>query len=315
MAMKRCPICGEKYSETYRDCPFCEEEEALREGEEIRRNVHKGKRVAHGGRRFSLITPVLIILIILMASLLVYLLRDNDAVQDDSVDAPPVEDVTPDDGAEVQDPDVGTEDDSSGVMPEDGDSETTTPDDTDAPDEVQGSTASEYATMAKLPDGLSISTEDFTLKELGETHTIKASGGSSTYQWYSEDDGIASVDQNGKVTAVSGGITNVLVTDGTKKAVCIVRVSASSTLDTTPSNTGSSTSGLKTGAAVVINGGNGVRVRSGPGTSYDVLATVPNGAEIQIVRSAGDDWYEITFSNVGGAKTTGYMKGEFLKNQ
>ena len=43
MAMKRCPICGEKYSETYRDCPFCEEEDALREGEEIRRNVHGGK--------------------------------------------------------------------------------------------------------------------------------------------------------------------------------------------------------------------------------------------------------------------------------
>ena len=28
----------------------------------------------------------------------------------------------------------------------------------------------------------------------------------------------------------------------------------------------------------------------------------------------GDDWYEITFSNVGGVTTTGYMKGEFLSN-
>ena len=32
MAMKRCPICGEKYSETYKNCPFCEEEAALQEG-------------------------------------------------------------------------------------------------------------------------------------------------------------------------------------------------------------------------------------------------------------------------------------------
>ena len=29
MAMKRCPICGEKYSDTYKSCPFCEEDEAL----------------------------------------------------------------------------------------------------------------------------------------------------------------------------------------------------------------------------------------------------------------------------------------------
>ena len=42
---------------------------------------------------------------------------------------------------------------------------------------------------------------------------------------------------------------------------------------------------------------------------------MPNGGSVQIVRSAGvDDWYEITFSNVGGVTTTGYMKGEFLAN-
>ncbi|MBP3927108.1 MAG: SH3 domain-containing protein [Clostridium sp.] len=128
------------------------------------------------------------------------------------------------------------------------------------------------------------------------------------------------MDQNGKVTAVSGGVTNVLVTDGSKKAVCIVRVSASGTLTTTPDSspsdsTSGSTSGLKAGAAVVINGGNGVRVRSGPGTSYEILASVPNGADIQVVKSAGDGWYEITFDNVGGVKTTGYMKGDFLKNK
>ena len=68
------------------------------------------------------------------------------------------------------------------------------------------------------------------------------------------------------------------------------------------------------GTAVVVNGGNGVRVRSGPGTDHEVLATVPNGADIQIVESAGSGWYKITFSGVGGKTTTGYMKGDFLKN-
>lgn len=323
MAMKRCSICGEKYSETYRDCPFCEEEEALREGEEIRRNIHKGKRVAHAGRRFSLITPTLIVLIIIMASLLIYLLRDNDAADEkDPVNTPPVEDVTQNENEETQEPNDGTEtqqpeNDQSGVMPED--DGTTIPSVPEGSDEPDNSAGTEYEIAAKLPDGLSLRTTDFTLKELGETHTIKASGGNSSgYQWISEDDGIASVDQNGKVTAVSGGTTNVLVTDGSKKAVCIVRVSATGSLSTTPSTTpssGDSSSTLKAGSAVVINGGNGVRVRSGPGTNYEVLATVPNGADIQVVESAGDGWYKITFSNVGGAKTTGYMKGEFMKNQ
>lgn len=36
MAMKRCPVCGEKYSDTYKNCPFCEEEEALRRGRKVR---------------------------------------------------------------------------------------------------------------------------------------------------------------------------------------------------------------------------------------------------------------------------------------
>ena len=57
-----------------------------------------------------------------------------------------------------------------------------------------------------------------------------------------------------------------------------------------------------------------MRVRSGPGTTYDILATVPNGAKLQIVESASDGWYKIQFADVGGIMKDGYMKGEFLKN-
>ena len=154
-----------------------------------------------------------------------------------------------------------------------------------------------------------------------QNRCLAASGGSSTYTWISEDEGIASVDSNGKVTAISQGTVNVLVTDGTKKGVCIVRCnvgtqSGSSTSSTTSSSGSGTTSssGLKTGAAVVVNGGNGVFVRSGPGTSYEALATIPNGAEVKILESAGDGWYKISFAGTGGASTTGYMKGDFLSN-
>ena len=60
MAMKHCPDCGEKYSDTYKSCPFCEEERALQEGRKIRRRTVRNDK---GERTFSLITPTLIVLI------------------------------------------------------------------------------------------------------------------------------------------------------------------------------------------------------------------------------------------------------------
>ena len=306
MAMKRCPVCGEKYSDTYKNCPFCEEEAALRGGGKVRRG---GRRTA-GKQKVNLLTPTLIILILIMAALLIYLLfGDRFQKEPDKQDTPPVEEVQPQQ-PEVEAP-IDTEPEGSG-MPEDPEGTEQDPGTTTAP------AASKYETASKLPDGLTLSTTDFTMKAAGETHTIQVSGGSGSYTWLSEDDGVASVDQNGKVTAISRGTINVLVTDGSKKAVCIVRCSFSGTLTTTPgtgTGTGTAASGtLHTGSAVVINGGNGVNVRSDPSTDHAPLATVPNGASVQITGIAGDGWYKITFSGVGGVETAGYMKGDFLKN-
>ena len=180
MAMIRCPKCGEKYSDTYRECPFCEEEEALLDGEEIRRSPRRGRRAAHS-RQFNLITPTLIVLILLMAGLLIYLLygdKLSEKFGGEKTPETPVEDVTP--GTMPEEPDTQEPDDSqSGVMPE-------TPDEPDAPvqepEQPAEQESSDYETAAKLPDGLSLSTKDFTLKSLGESHTIRVSGGSSTYQ-------------------------------------------------------------------------------------------------------------------------------------
>ena len=43
MANINCPKCGEEYSETYRKCPFCQEEEAIRKGRPMHRT---GKRLS-----------------------------------------------------------------------------------------------------------------------------------------------------------------------------------------------------------------------------------------------------------------------------
>ena len=109
MAMKRCPDCGEKYSDTYKYCPFCEEEEILKKGK-------TGGRRARQERSFSLLTPVLVILILLMAGLLIFLLRGDKqptAAKDPITPQPGVvTPVTPDepDTAEPGTDDPATED-------------------------------------------------------------------------------------------------------------------------------------------------------------------------------------------------------------
>ena len=358
MAMKRCPVCGERYSDTYKECPFCEEEEYWEDEQQeparrpiLREGVRSpGGHGGHGGRSaYSIVTPILLVLIVLMALLLVYLLYGDKFFgkdKDPEGDKPGI--------TEPQEPDVST--------PTPGNTPAVDPGETDGPDasgdpgaeepgteapelpgtstapEGSGTTSGDssggmsYASAAALPGGLTLSSTDFSRKPSEGAWKLRVSGGTGTYTWISENPAIATVAGDGTVTPVSRGITNVLVTDGSKKAVCIVRVTGdpvtssgggstpATTPTTTPStpatNTPSSGGGaLKTGKAVVVNGGNGVRVRSGPGTSYDILATVPNGGSVQVVRATGtDDWYEITFTAVGGVTTTGYMKGEFLAN-
>lgn len=310
MAMKRCPVCGEKYSDTYKNCPFCEEEAAERSGGKIRRG---GRRSASKGQP-NLLTPTLVVLILIMLALLVYLLFGDQFQKKEETPNTPVEEVTPGE-EETGEGETPAGEDGEVDMPEDP-SMPSTGDDTQEEPDTSGEMT--YEEASALPDGLTLSTTDFTLKTVGESHTVTVSGGSGSYTWISEDEGIASVDSSGKITAVSRGTVNVLVTDGSKKAVCIVRcnVSGESTSSSSGSSgTSTSSSSLKAGSAVVTNAGNGVFVRSGPGTENEALATLSNGAEVKIVESAGNGWYKITFAGNGGADTTGYMKGEFLANQ
>ena len=94
--------------------------------------------------------------------------------------------------------------------------------------------------LAPLPMNTITATDTSSLEE---GSCIEVSGGSGTYTWISEDAGIASVDSAGKVTAVSGGTVNVVVTDGTRRGVCIVRVRAEGSLPSAPADSGTDSSG------------------------------------------------------------------------
>ena len=205
MAMKRCPDCGEKYSDSYKYCPFCEEEEILKEGK------GRGVRRAKQSRSFSLLTPVLIILILVMAGLLMFLLRS---------DKQPTEPVTPQPGVETPvEPGTDTE-----------------PGSTDS----DGTDSTDPGTMPDEPDSNTPSTP------------------------------------------------------------------------TTP-DTSSDTSAAGS-EATVVNAATGVNVRPDASTNGAAIASLKNGDKVQVVRDAGNGWYEITFSGHGGKDTSGYMKGDYLPN-
>lgn len=198
MAMKICPDCGEKYSDTYRRCPFCEELAAMKRK---RGGVRK-----RGGHRVSqqdpgVLSPLLIIAIIVLGLLLVYLLF-GDAIGG-SKDKTPAQSTVSSSSVSPVEPDI------SGNSSADVPVEPVTPDPVDP---------------AGLPENLTVSKTDFTMK-VGEAPVkLTASGGSGSYLWYSEDDGIASVDENGNVVAVSAGTVNIYAYDANGKGTCIVRV-------------------------------------------------------------------------------------------
>ena len=236
MAMKRCPICGENYSDTYKSCPFCEEEAALQRGNQLRRGGRGGKRASSGNKRGqpNLLSPILVILILIMAALLVYLLF-GDKIADQlagNQEDPGTEEVTP----------------APPTLDENEDEDTTAPEvgtDTDDQDDGEGTgDTAEETDLTALPETLTMSylgapKTEFTMSVGDDSIPLTASGGSGSYTWSSSDENIATVDADGKVSAVSAGQATITVTDGSGKGTCMVRVkggTSSGQTTTTPSS-------------------------------------------------------------------------------
>lgn len=251
MAMKQCPKCGEQYSDTYKECPFCQEEEGAESGGRWSR-----RRPVKRSRQFSLITPTLIVLIVLMLALLIYLLYGDqlakkfgqqdgpenplieEPVTPEKPQSPEDEDLPPVDPEDEQEPEQEEGEENQVQMPEGPSAPVDQPKpakpDSTKPEPAKPEPAkpqpakpqpasSGYEKANALPDGLKLSSTDFTVKIAGESHQLTVSGGSGNYQWYSENPKVASVDAQGNVTVLSGGTVRIVVTDGTKKGVCIVR--------------------------------------------------------------------------------------------
>lgn len=236
MAMKRCPVCGEKYSDTYKCCPFCEEEEAMKGERTLRR---RGGKRSSSRKDPSILTPVLVIVILVLALMLGWLFF-GDSIKE-KLGGGAASGASSSQSSQSQSGGSSASSSGSASLPESGDS-SLNPGSSTGTETGTGELSVEE--VAALPDTLTLSKTDFTIPVGDPAVKLTATGGSGTYTWYSEDDGIASVDENGTVTAVSAGTINIYVTDGTGKGLCIVRVK---------SGTGTVAEAIPSGGEVKLN--------------------------------------------------------------
>lgn len=120
---------------------------------------------------------------------------------------------------------------------------TSTPDgSTSTPDGSQADSSKEEVEEPEAKASLSLNSSDFTLFSKGASHTLKATvtpaGTKVTFQ--SGNEKVATVDANGKVTAVAPGTAKITATAGDLTATCIVRCRWE---ESKPDQGGSSSSG------------------------------------------------------------------------
>ena len=272
-----CERCGEDYSATYRRCPFCDE--------------RPGRRIDDRGKRSPLQLAVLIVtlIIILAAAFIVFskvapLLTNRNPVAEtpgvEQTDPAPSVDPAPE-VPEVEEPEV--------------------PDNTN-PNAVPA-------------NAIVLSRTDITLVH-GETYSLAAtvapSDTTDTVVWTSDRPDVLEVSAEGAMTNnnTTGEkvVVNVTATAGGVSATCVVRCNSGATLvvPVAPSTGGEAVS--TNTPAKVSGAGNGLNVRSGPGSEYGKVASIANGTKVTILEDTGTGWYKIDYGN----GKTGYASSGYI---
>ncbi len=222
MSNRRCPKCGEEYSDTYRSCPFCEEEAAIKRGHPPRRSgrrVEKRQNARSGGAGGVML---------LLTGLIILGVVGYVVFGDDVADAVGIRDTQeqfpPDSEPDRTDPPAQTQPDASAPAV------LTPPDANDEPgEEPNPGEAAEPGATAEPAGPLSLSQTDITIPA-GETGRLTASGGSGEIVWSSSNPEIASVD-GGAVTGKAGGTVTITAQSGEETAACQVKVEGDPWID------------------------------------------------------------------------------------
>ena len=308
----RCEKCGEDYSVTYKRCPFCDE----KPGRSPRAGMGGGRRVAGGGygrvNPLQVVTLVLSIVLIISAAFIVFntlspLLGQDSPASSSSQSGPSS---SASSSGDVSTGDISTGDVSTGDVSQ-----------------------PEQPPVAVTVNSIKLDKTDFTLKANEDyTFQVTVDPADAPVTWTSSNESAAVVSADGVVTNVNTSSSQVKVTitatAGDKSAECTVYCRGGSTgvvstpttpstpaTPTTPStpSTPSTSTGLAAGTAAKVSGASaGLNVRTGPGSSYEAIASLNNGTAVKILEDTGSGWYKISFSGVGGRTTEGYVSKDYI---
>lgn len=221
MSNRQCPKCGEEYSDTYRTCPFCEEEAAIQKGKPLRRRsgkrVEKRQRDSSGGAGgvMLLLTGVIIL------GVVGYVFFGEQVADAMGIRSDPVQ--VDEDPAADPDPAGPSEDEPAEPDP--------APDSTDQPpDPAEGDQSNQAGEDAPAqpdvppePAGpLTLSQSSFSIAA-GETALLTTSGGAGEVSWSSSNENIATV-EGGSVTGKAGGTVTITAAAGEESAACTVTI-------------------------------------------------------------------------------------------
>lgn len=184
MKLIKCPKCGEMYSDSYRTCPFCQEDEALKG-----RSAAPRRKVTRRRRAPSILGPAMVLVVVLAAVLVGVLLFGGKGNAE-----------KPDDPAVVE-PDPAP----------------TTPLTLDQTTLNLNQAETATLTVTGAEDVLWTSSDT-------NVATVEVTGTEQTVTWTIEDTKIATVNSEGVVTGVSKGKTVLKATVGDQTLTCIVRV-------------------------------------------------------------------------------------------
>ena len=214
MSNRRCPKCGEEYSDTYRSCPFCEEEDAIKHGKPLRRQGGRRleKRQASSGGAGGVMLLLTGVIIVGVVAYVMFgdNLADAVGIRSNQDQQPPATTQTT-----TKIPPSTASQSPVAQSPV-----------TNEPPQGEETDVSDGSGVTDQPAGtgepLSLSQTDITIPA-GETGRLTATGGSGNITWTSSNPEIASVD-GGAVTGKAGGTVTITAASGEETATCQVKV-------------------------------------------------------------------------------------------
>lgn len=197
MSLIKCNKCGEVFSDSYKTCPFCAEDEEYYNGK-VKKRGHR--QLEKKKKAPSIVGPVLVLVLVLLAGVLVWAFA-GDTVRGWFGGEKPADN----DPGTIQQTPVDSQGDAADTQP------------------VVKALALDHMSLLMAPG------ESEKLTATG--------GAEESYQWITSDSGVLKVSDDGTVSALTEGSAVVTVTCGEESVACAITVQKKAdTTTNTPDN-------------------------------------------------------------------------------